>query len=460
MMQVSPFCSFGFFLSSDDVLDSSLSFSFSASLSELSSPPLPSSASSSASSLPSSASLSGAPNGLEGLSFLNAPPGFAKLVSRGPERRLPNAPPPNAPPNPVVCPLTPEKGDAAPVVDPPPKLSFGAASPVVDFAAPAPANADCDVADPVPNTLGLPEPPKAPKGEVDEEASLPNADLAKAEADGCGSLSAGSFEVTAVTLSLLGGFSKLDLAEWVGDEGWHCKRVHPQASGGISRGASPYLIAFIRPGIICMLVARPLLLGLQPVSPTRCHTAVAGFRSRVLASSSILGVLVLIKLIMGALLLRGGYLLPQLVVAYPAHLRVGGFRSRRRCALLATLIVRRRYIACPGPSFLRNGCLLELSSGGSGLGVFFRASSVDVVGEFVRVLRIVRHDVRVVGLWRILAAANWAVFVSVQGQRKAGAAQEVGRADLIIRCLTKAVLKRRASVGRRRCLAKCWPLSC
>ena len=77
--------------------------------------------------------------------------------------------------NPVAWPLRFAKGDGAAEEAAPPKLSFGA--PV----AAAEAKGDREVVGPEANTLGFPEEPRVPKGEAVEEASLANADFAKAE---------------------------------------------------------------------------------------------------------------------------------------------------------------------------------------------------------------------------------------------------------------------------------------
>ena len=200
------------------------------SVSAPSSPPSPSSPFSSSSAAESSSplssgSLSGAPNGRAGLSLLNASPGFAKLVSLGPDRALPNAldapaappkpplPPPK-PPNPVddavdappkALPKTveegaalcrPAKGDAAPLL---PKLSVGevtaraaADGVVAGFAAAAPKEPNGDAEDEVvvfavdaPKTEGVaaaPAPPRAPNGEA-VLVSLAKPDDANADAD-------------------------------------------------------------------------------------------------------------------------------------------------------------------------------------------------------------------------------------------------------------------------------------
>jgi hypothetical protein len=92
-------------------------------------------------------------------------------------------PPPSALPKPLDCPpLRPPKGDADPVEDPlPPKLSLGASAGFA--AAPKPPKGEPDD-DPPPKTL-FPDPPRAPKGDAVEDASLANPELANAEADVC-----------------------------------------------------------------------------------------------------------------------------------------------------------------------------------------------------------------------------------------------------------------------------------
>ena len=150
---------------------------------------------------------------------------------------------PKAPPNPVDCPLDPEKGDAGPVASPPPKPNFGAAVAVPDFAVPTAANGDGDAVEPEPNTLGFPEDPKDPKGEAEEDASLANPDLAKAEADGGGFSSAWAFDVSVFVFSVREGFSKLDLAELVvDDEAWSCKHMRARGVNLIwEEESSPHL---------------------------------------------------------------------------------------------------------------------------------------------------------------------------------------------------------------------------
>lgn len=107
--------------------------------------------------------------------------------------------------------MAPAKGDT-PEAGPGPKLNFGAA--VVAAAGFAAPKGDCDAGAPAPNTLGFPEAPKVPKGEAEEAARLPNADLAKAD---CDVWSADAFALPVDAPSVL-GFSKLDVVERVGDD--------------------------------------------------------------------------------------------------------------------------------------------------------------------------------------------------------------------------------------------------
>jgi hypothetical protein len=178
----------------------------------------------------SSASLSGAPNGLAGLSLLRTSPGLPK-PRRGPDRALP----PNAlakgldlnADSPLACPLSPANGEAA--AAPPPKLSFGAA---VEGAAglelPRTLPKDEDPDD-EPNRLGFPAPPKLPNGEVDDAASLAKPELAKAEVDGGLGCS-----VLAVAAESCSDCSMLDRGDALAERGsWSV--LPPSATAGLSR---------------------------------------------------------------------------------------------------------------------------------------------------------------------------------------------------------------------------------
>ena len=211
----------GFFLSSPAAaLDSSfsLSSSFLSPSSDAASLLASSPSSPSSSSDLSSESLSGAPNGLAGLSLLNVSPGLPKLVSRDPDRALPpralakgldlNTDPP-------PCPLRLANGEAP---EAEPKLSFGGDAGVAGLEPPRTLPSEEEDPEAEPNKPGFPDAPRAPNGDVDELASFAKPELAKAAADVCG-FSVCVVGAVSVDPFACEGSSMLDLGDVLADSG-------------------------------------------------------------------------------------------------------------------------------------------------------------------------------------------------------------------------------------------------
>lgn len=113
----------------------------------------------------------------------------------------------------LCCPLSPANGDAT---GPDPKLSFGGAAGAAGL---EPLRALPNEEDPEaePNKLGFPAPPKAPKGEDEEDASFAKPELANDVADVLGLSVVAA--VDPVESFASEGCSMLDLGEALADRG-------------------------------------------------------------------------------------------------------------------------------------------------------------------------------------------------------------------------------------------------